>query len=121
MTGRPPPGTRVLIVEDEALIALTAEDMLLDLGCEPVATATTLADATAAVGGGGFDIVLLDINLNGIESYPVANQLRAAGQPFIFTTGYGTAAGARYPDVPLVTKPYRTEQLGDAIARALGR
>jgi CheY-like chemotaxis protein len=112
-------GVRVLLVEDEAIIAMTAEDMLEELGCEVAATASTLAEAIAAVEGGGFDIVLLDINLNGSESLPVADRLKALGRPFIFTTGYGSAGcGAGYDDVPLVTKPYQTADLEAAIRRA---
>ena len=111
---------RVLIVEDEAIIAMTAEDMLQELGCDVVAIASTLAEAEAAVSRGGFDVVLLDINLNGVASLPVAAQLDAAGLPFIFTTGYGAGGrDSRYERVPLVTKPYQPKDLADAIARAL--
>jgi CheY-like chemotaxis protein len=115
-------GTKVLLVEDEAIIAMTAEDMLEELGCETVATAMTLAEAIEAVERGNFDVALLDINLNGRESLPVAAQLREAGRPFIFTTGYGAAGyGSGFDDVPLVTKPYQLQDLEAAISRALGR
>jgi CheY-like chemotaxis protein len=117
---RPPPGTRILLVEDEAIIAMTAEDMIEELGCTLVATASTLAEAEAAVREREFDLVLLDINLNGVESLPVAEQLAAAGRRFIFTTGYGSAGtGAKFSGVPLVTKPYQLSDLAEAIARAL--
>ena len=115
-------GVRVLLVEDEAIIAMTAEDMLEELGCETACTASSLAEAMEAVGAVRFDVALLDINLNGAESLPVAARLRAAGLPFVFTTGYGTAgSGAEYRDVPLVTKPYQIGDLEAAIAAALGR
>jgi CheY-like chemotaxis protein len=114
-------GVRVLLIEDEAIIAMTAEDMLEELGCEMAATASTLAEAAEAVEAGGYDIVLLDINLNGAESLPLAARLREMGRAFIFTTGYGTAgSGAGYDDVPLVTKPYQMGDLEAAIRRALG-
>lgn len=113
-------GTRVLLVEDEAIIAMTAEDMLEELGCSSVATAATLQQALDAVEQGGFDLALLDINLNGLESLPVAERLRAAGCPFVFTTGYGSAgSGAEFGEVPLVTKPYQIGDLASAIRRAL--
>ena len=115
-------GTRVLLVEDEAIIAMTAEDMLEELGCETVATAMTLAEALDAAERESFDVALLDINLNGSESLPVAAKLREAGLPFIFTTGYGAAGhGSAYEEAPLVTKPYQLADLEEAIRQALGR
>lgn len=115
-------GARALIVEDEAIIAMTAEDMLDELGCITVASVSTLAEALAAAERGGFDFALLDVNLNGAESLPVAALLKRAGLPFVFTTGYGSVVrGEEFADAPLVTKPYRTKDLAAAIARALGR
>ena len=115
-------GTRVLVVEDEAIIAMMAEDMLTDLGCEVAAIETTLSGALERAGGGDFDVALLDMNLNGDDSGPVASRLQAAERPFVFTTGYGDAGRpAGFEDVPLVCKPYRASDLGAAIAKALGR
>ncbi|HZG09641.1 MAG TPA: response regulator [Allosphingosinicella sp.] len=114
-------GLRVLLVEDEAIIAMTAEDMLEELGCTVSASASSFADALAAAEGAAFDLALLDINLNGVESLPVAALLREKGRPFVFTTGYGAAGlGREYADVPLVTKPYQLGDLEAAIGRALG-
>jgi CheY-like chemotaxis protein len=115
-------GVRVLLVEDEAIIAMTAEDMLEELGCRPVATVATLAEAVSAAERDDFDVALLDINLNGVESLPVAARLRERGLPFAFTTGYGAAGrGSGFEDVPLVTKPYQLADLESAISQALGR
>jgi CheY-like chemotaxis protein len=115
-------GLRVLLVEDEAIIAMTAEDMLEALGCAILTTASTLGEAMAAIECGAFDVALLDINLNGIESLPAAARLRELGLPFVFTTGYGTAGcGSGYEEVPLVTKPYQMGDLETAIRRATGR
>ena len=115
-------GVRVLLVEDEAIIAMTAEDMLDELGCVTAATASSLAEALAAAEREAFDVALLDINLNGQQSLPVAARLRTAGTPFVFTTGYGAAGcGAEFADVPLVTKPYQIGDLETAIRAALGR
>jgi CheY-like chemotaxis protein len=115
-------GARALIVEDEAIIAMTAEDMLDQLGCVTIASVSTLAEAMAAAERGGFDFALLDVNLNGSESLPVATLLKKAGLPFVFTTGYGAVIrGEDHSDAPLVTKPYRTKDLAAAITTALGR
>src|SRR3954453_16253297 len=115
-------GVRILLVEDEPIIAMTAEDMLEAIRCHVVASAATLSEALAAAEQDGFDIALLDINLNGVDSYPVAARLRADGRPFIFTTGYGPSGrDPAYGDVPLVTKPYQLADLEAAIASALRR
>lgn len=109
-------GKRVLIVEDEALIAMTAEDMLSELGWEPAGVVTSCGSAVRAVAEGGFDIALLDINLRGEDSGPVADALAEAGKPFVFTTGYGEArVPERHRDRAVVTKPYD----GDTLAAAL--
>lgn len=116
----PPAGTRVLIVEDEAIIAMTAEDMIEDMGCVVAAVAASVQDALARAEAGGFDVALLDINLNGDASTPVAALLARKGTPFVFTTGYGTnGPAADFAAVPLVSKPYRAEQLRLAIEMAL--
>jgi CheY-like chemotaxis protein len=111
-------GVRVLLVEDEPIIAMTAEDMLEELGCIVVETVATLAEALEAVARADFDVVLLDINLNGTESLPVADRLREAGRPFVVTTGYGSPAAG---GAPVVAKPYRLRDLEAAIEEALGR
>ena len=113
-------GTNVLLVEDEAIIAMTAEDMLEELGCTVAATASSVAEALAAVKEAEFDLALLDINLNGETSLEVAEALRSEGRPFLFTTGYGSAGrGEAFTDVPLVTKPYQLRELAEAIAKAM--
>lgn len=113
---KPPPGTRVLIVEDEAIIAMTAEDMIEEMGCVVAKTASSLAEALDKVKGGDFDVALLDINLNGEASTEVAQLLIDRALPFIFTTGYGSGGpAAGFPDVPVVPKPYRASDLAAAI------
>jgi CheY-like chemotaxis protein len=113
-------GKSALIIEDEAIIAMTAEDMLDQIGCTVAGIAATFDEAMAAVERGGFDVALLDINLNGVPSLPVAKLMREKGMRFVFATGYGSAGrGEEYRDVPLVAKPYRIEALKAAIAEAL--
>ena len=112
-------GLRVLIVEDEAIIAMTAEDMLEELGHQVAGVAGSVPEALALVERGGFDLALLDINLNGAQSLPVAEALRARGLPFVFATGYGAAGrGEEFADVPFVTKPYRLKDLSEALEKA---
>jgi CheY-like chemotaxis protein len=113
-------GLRILLVEDEPIIAMTAEDMLETIGCTIVASAGTIDEALAATRRGGFDVAMLDINLNGVASLPVADALKRSGTPFLFTTGYGSDGCGPHTDVPLVTKPYRIADLEAALARAIG-
>src|ERR1700722_19998772 len=81
-------GRRVLVVEDEMMILMIIEDMLADLGCESVTAAATVDQALALMDARIFDAAMLDVNLNGHKSYPVADALAARGVPFVFATGY---------------------------------
>lgn len=113
-------GLKVLIVEDEALVAMHIEDTLRDLGCQPVAIAATRAEALRQVKRFAFDAVLLDINLNGEESFPVAEQLLSRRIPFIFSTGYSAATiPARLASAPALQKPFLAADLAAALSRAL--
>lgn len=117
---QPPSGTRVLIVEDDSIIAMMAEDMLEETGCKAVAVATTVAEALDHLATTEFEIVLLDLNLKDETSLPVAQALHAQGKPFIFATGYdGVPAEWGFEDRPVITKPYRIEHLGEVISKAL--
>jgi len=117
---QPPPGTRVLIVEDDSIIAMTAEDMLQEIGCNPVGIATSVADALDHVASTEFDIALLDLNLIDENSLPIAEALREQQRPFIFATGYdGLPHGSGFEDAPVISKPYRLDQLAAIIAQAL--
>jgi CheY-like chemotaxis protein len=112
MTDGTQPTLRMLLVEDEALIAMMAEDMIDGLGHRVVRTATTLADALAACAENGFDAALLDVNLNGDTSMEVATALKARGCPFAFTTGYGAGGvDPAHSDCPVLTKPYALGEL----------
>lgn len=82
-------GKRVLIVEDEALIALMLEHVLADFACVPVGPCNTLTAALTAVERETFDLALLDINLFGEKVYPVADALTERHIPFLFLSGYG--------------------------------
>lgn len=111
-------GLRVLIVEDEALIASLIEDFLIDLGCEVVGPAMHMKEAIQLAREGAIDGATLDVNIVGEKVYPVADILIERGIPFVFITGYG-AAGLRESDAgrPVLQKPYRLEQLVEIMER----
>lgn len=107
---------RVLVVEDEGLIALMMEDMLAELGYE-AAIATSVAEALRWLDAEGRpDAALLDVNLGGESVLPVAEALAACGAPFAFATGYGEGPDPRFRDAPLLTKPIRLSRL-EAVLR----
>ena len=111
-------GRRVLVVEDEMMVLMLIEDMLSDLGCESVTSAATVDQALALMDGRVFDVAMLDVNLNGEKSYPVADVLVARHVPFVFATGYSdhvTRVG--YPGRPVLKKPFRFEELVEVLSR----
>jgi DNA-binding response OmpR family regulator len=108
-------GRRILVVEDEMLLLMTLEDMLSDLGCESVTAAATVDQALTFADAQVFDIAVLDVNLNGHESYPVADALAARGVPVLFSTGNGNGIMAGYRDRPVLKKPYNHEELVEAL------
>ena len=109
-------GTRVLVVEDEALVSMLVEEYLDELGCEVVGVASRLEDALEKARALALDAAVLDVNLAGRLSYPVAELLRARGVPFVFATGYGLSG---LPDelrgAPVLAKPFRQDQLAAAL------
>jgi CheY-like chemotaxis protein len=82
-------GLRVLVVDDEYLVAYHLQTLLEDAGCSVVGPVPSLETALAAVRGEKLDGVLLDANLNGISSAPIATELAARAVPFVVITGYG--------------------------------
>jgi CheY-like chemotaxis protein len=109
-------GTRVLLVEDDGIIAMLLRSMLESVNCEIVGLAARVPDALRKVAALSFDLALLDVNLAGTMSYPVADALRAHGIPFIFTTSYGRAALP--PDMhamPVLSKPFDLRELTAAL------
>jgi CheY-like chemotaxis protein len=115
------PGRRILLVEDEAMIAMLVEDMLEDLGHELVRVANRLEDAVTAARNESVDLAILDLNLGGVLTYPAADALAERGIPFIFATGYGSGGlEAAYSARPALQKPFDTDALGQAIGQALG-
>ena len=100
-------GRRVLVVEDEYMLAEDLRNELERQGAEVIGPVASVSDALAAMSGRpDLDAAILDINLGGEMVYPVADALRARGVPFIFATGYAAwAIPESYADVPLCVKP----------------
>jgi CheY-like chemotaxis protein len=114
-------GRRVLVVEDDALIAMMAEDMLAELGCQVVGVALGLAEAMdLADSQTDLDVALLDVNLSGQSAHPLADRLRARGVMVVFATGYGDLPpGVADAAEVVLRKPYRAEDLATAMEAAL--
>jgi CheY-like chemotaxis protein len=115
-------GKRILLVEDEAIIAFAMEDMLDELGCDIVGPALRLEEAIQLAIAAQIDAAILDVNLNNLRSYPVAEELERRGIPFVFATGYDRE-GLEWTGSPteLIAKPYRKEQVEVALCRLLSR
>lgn len=113
-------GLRVLVVEDELLVALMLEDMLAELGHEVAAIASDLGKALRLASDGRFDLAILDVNLSGSYVYPVADKLSERGIPFAFASGYGQQSlDERHRHRPTLQKPFEESGLKRIIADAL--
>ncbi|MCF6371327.1 response regulator [Rhizobium halophilum] len=112
---------KVLIVEDEGIVALLIEDMLQDLGCEIVTSVGGLKQAYGIAATAQIDLAVLDVNLGGERSFPVAKILRERGVPFMFSTGYGAAGlPAELSGSPVLSKPFSAKALVETLSLALG-
>ena len=113
---------KVLVVEDEMLVAMLIEDMLGDLGCTAITVVADIEAALHCIALDEFDLATLDLNLNGARSYPVADCLMDRHIPFAFSTGYNAGVvGAGYGDSPILAKPYSPSQLEAVMAELVAR
>jgi CheY-like chemotaxis protein len=112
-------GKRILIVEDEFLIAMTASDMLGELGAVIVGPAATVNEALELARAENIDAALLDLNLYGHSSAIVAEALEARGIPIVFATGYERGAGKDAAGRRVLGKPYTQEKLAMQLRCAL--
>ncbi|WP_103255601.1 response regulator [Tabrizicola aquatica] len=110
---------RILVVEDEFLIAAALCDMLEDASATVVGPATNVRDAMILLQEQEVDAAILDVNLNGAWSDPIAEELRMRRIPFIFTTGYGADERTTRFEARVVAKPYTWEEIDDQLALAL--
>jgi len=113
-------GKRILVVEDEMIVAMLIEDILMDGGATVVGPAARVNKALDLLGTESVDAALLDVNLAGENTMPVAEELRRRGIPFAFATGYGVAG---VPDgfagQPLLQKPFQERDLQEVLTRVL--
>lgn len=114
-----PAAVRVLVVEDEPVVAMCLEDMLDAIGCTPVGPVARLDEGLALARSASFDVAILDINLSGERSTPIAALLRDRGIPFAFASGYGSPPEG-FEDSRLLGKPYRQQEVA-ALLDALRR
>ncbi len=111
-------GRRILIAEDEMIVALFLEDVLTELGYEVAGVVSRIDEAMARADDGTYDVAILDVHLNGKDVFPFADRLTESGIPFVFATGYGEQGlPERYRAMPTLQKPFRPEDLADTIER----
>ena len=111
----------ILIVEDEPLIAMMLEDFLDSLGHTVAATCDTVSDALARVVQGGFDVAIIDVNLNGERVWPVADLLAEKGVPYILATGgHIEPPPTEHASVPVLSKPFTLDAIEPALEQACG-
>jgi DNA-binding response OmpR family regulator len=107
---------RILIVEDEMMVEMFLRDMLVDLGHEIVASKRSFNEGLEVAQSAQFDFAILDVNLRGVASYPIADVLRERGIPFAFATGYDkTGIDDRFVDIAVLTKPFSIKLLSSII------
>jgi CheY-like chemotaxis protein len=114
-------GRKVLVVEDESLVAMLLETMLEDMGCKVFGTAARVDEALDMIAGEARpDAALLDVNVAGQTVYPVAEALDRKGVPLVFSTGYGQGGLAEgWEGRPTVQKPYTEAMIRDALMQVL--
>jgi CheY-like chemotaxis protein len=113
-------GLRILVVEDELLIALALEDILLSFDCQVIGPVSQVDEALAAARSERFDGALLDVNVRGKLVYPVAEELMARNVPIVFCSGYSDTSimPPRFRALPQIAKPYDDTVLRRAMESA---
>jgi CheY-like chemotaxis protein len=121
-TTGPPKALRVFVVEDEGMVAMLIEDMLTELGHEVGAVASRMEEALQIAKTGLFDFAIVDVNLDGQPSYPLAGLLNSRGIPFAFATGYGLdGLDHQFAAVPTLAKPFVTADLARLLSNVQRR
>ncbi len=112
---------RILVVEDEMMVAMLVEDMIQELGYDVVGPAMTTERALLLAADESLDGAILDVNLgHGKQSTVVAEVLRSRGVPFMFATGYGSKGNIEaFRDSPVLKKPFSMSELGKMLGQIL--
>lgn len=113
---------RILIVEDEPLIAMMLEDFLESIGHEVHGVCETLQEAHDAIDGGGFDLAILDVNLKGENVWPAAFRLQEMARPFILATGgHVDPPPPEFAKTPVLAKPYTVDRVRPLVEAAFAK
>ena len=113
-------GLRVLVVEDESLVAMLIEEYLIELGCVVAGSVRRVAKGLETIAQSEIDAAVLDVNVAGESVSPLADVLAQRGVPFIFASGYGAkGVEARWADRPVLQKPFSPEDLRLALLASL--
>ena len=113
-------GVRVLVVEDEYLVAVLIEQILESAGCIVMGPVARILEALDAVNDDDYDAAVLDVNLAGERINPVADALSERDVPFMFVTGYGAnALPSEYAERPHICKPFRMAELICALSSVI--
>lgn len=116
MTGIPPSAARILVVEDELMVAMALEMVLSDAGYKVIGPIGRVEQALETATQDDVDFALLDVNLRGKEVFPVAEILRLRGIPFTFLTGYDRQTlPAAFASVKILPKPFKSQELLAAV------
>lgn len=115
-------GRRVLVVEDESLVAMLLETILEDMGCTPIGPVSSVDEALSTIAGEAhIDAALLDVNVAGVQVFPVAQALKDRGVPFVFSTGYGEGGlPEEWRGQQTIQKPFTESTVRDALMKAMG-
>jgi CheY-like chemotaxis protein len=120
--GRELVGRRVLVIEDDSMVSMLLEELLSSIGCKVVGTAFRFDEAVQKAKSAAFDLAILDVNLNGRHTVPIAEELARCGIRFVFATG---CAPPDLPDVlqkvPVLQKPFNQEDLKRVLRTALSQ
>jgi DNA-binding NarL/FixJ family response regulator len=113
-------GRRVLVIEDEFMVTVLIQDTLADIGCEVIGMAAHFDDAVEKIRSLSFDVAILDVNLNGRQTFAIAETLAQRGAAFVFATGYAAAAlPESLQNIPIVQKPFQQRDLERALRAVL--
>ena len=112
-------GRRILIVEDEFIIALSTKEMLTEIGAIVIGPAASIADGLSLAKSEMIDAAVLDMNIRGDRIDPVVDVLTARNVPIVYTTGYGEGTANQINGAPSLGKPYTSRMLADAVSRVL--
>ena len=115
-------GWRVLVVEDEAMIATLLESILADAGCSVVGPIGTVGRALETLECDKVDVALLDVSVNGRDAYPIADKLKERNIPMVFVSGFSQQnMPSRYRRYAYLAKPFEPEAILAMLESVLDR